>query len=73
MDVQIYEFTATATSVNWFALRVFKKIKLTSPVPVDFLFKLQYSGHPSLSVVPSSGIIPGQFYIPVFLLKVDTL
>ncbi|KAL5246574.1 hypothetical protein ACHWQZ_G018703 [Mnemiopsis leidyi] len=39
---------------------VFKKIKLTSPVPVDFLFKLQYSGHPSLSVVPSSGIIPGE-------------
>jgi len=39
---------------------VFKKIKLTSPVPVDFLFKLQYTGHPSLSVVPSSGIIPGE-------------
>ncbi|XP_063692727.1 cilia- and flagella-associated protein 221-like [Bolinopsis microptera] len=39
---------------------VFKKIKLTSPVPVDFLFRLHYTGHPSLSVVPSSGIIPGE-------------
>lgn len=39
---------------------VFKKVKLTSPLPVDFLFKLHYSGHPSLSVSPSSGIIPGE-------------
>lgn len=39
---------------------VCKRVKLTSPLPVDFLFRLQYSGHPSLSVVPTSGIIPGE-------------
>lgn len=39
---------------------VHRKIPLTSSLPVDFPFKLTYTGHPFIAVYPSSGFIPGE-------------